>query len=252
MIEDRDLLEKFFPRILDLPDGELKKADVLVPEFLLAKEGNVEIYYVPFHHTNEQARVVMVGITPGWTQTEISIRRTRHYLHQGNSPPEACRLADQEASFAGQMRRNLITMLNELGVPGYLGIPPADLFSPENYGLLHTTSAIRYPVFIRRGDEWQNYTGYSPPLVKSPLLRDYLQTKLAEELSRVRHALIVPLGNAVSSALRLLVNKSILNTRQCLIGFPHPAGGNGHRVRQFTDAKPQLIRQVAEWFGSKA
>src|SRR5262249_20747859 len=158
----------------------------------------------PFHHTNENARVVMVGITPGWTQTEISFRRTRHYL-QGQSPPEACRLADQEASFAGQMRRNLVTMLGELRLQEYLGIPPADLFAPENYGLLHTTSAIRYPVFIRRGDDWLNYTGYSPPLVRCRLLRDYLLTKLAEELGQVRHALIIPLGNSVSAALELLV-----------------------------------------------
>src|SRR5262245_14397965 len=135
MTEDGDLLDKFLPRIRDLPDRELKKEDVLVPEFLLGKEGNVEVYYAPFHHTTENARVVMVGITPGWTQTEISFRRTRHYL-QGQSPPEACRLADQEASFAGQMRRNLVTMLGELRLQEYLGIPPADLFAPENYGLL--------------------------------------------------------------------------------------------------------------------
>lgn len=244
------MLEKFVPRIMDLPDRELQKGDVLVPDFLLAKDGNVEIYYAPFHHTNEQARVVMVGITPGWTQTEISFRRTRHYMVQGNPPPEACRLSDQEASFAGQMRRNLITLLNELGVSGYLGIPPADLFAPENYGLLHTTSAIRYPVFIRRGDEWSNYTGYSPSLLKSRPLREHVETKLAEELGRVRHALIVTLGNSVSAALQILVSKGVLTARQCLIGFPHPAGGNGHRVRQFNEAKPRLMQQVSEWFES--
>jgi hypothetical protein len=252
MTEDRDLLGKFAPRIVNLPDGELKKEDVLIPEFLLVKEGNVEIYYAPFHHTNELARLALVGITPRWTQTEVRARKPVWcYLLQDNPPAEACRLADQEASFAGQMRRNLITMLNELGVPSYLGIPPAELFAPENYGLLHTTSAIRYPVFIRRGDEWQNFTGYSPPLVESPLLRSDLQSKLADELTRVRHALIVPLGNSVSAALRLLIQKDILNARQCLIGFPHPAGGNGHRVRQFIEAKDRLTRQVADWFESK-
>jgi hypothetical protein len=252
MTEDADLLEKFVPRIRDLPDRELKKEDVLVPEFLLAKEGNVEIYYAPFHHTNENARVVMVGITPGWTQTEISFRRTRNFLLQGQSPPESCRLSDQEASFAGQMRRSLIAMLGELRLQEYLGIPPADLFAPENYGLLHTTSAIRYPVFIRRGDDWQNYTGYSPPLVENQLLREYIESKLADELGRVRHALFVPLGNSVSAALQILVSQGILTDRQCLIGFPHPAGGNGHRVRQFNEVKPRLMRQVSEWFEDAA
>jgi hypothetical protein len=250
MTEDADLLEKFVPGIRDLPDRELKKEDVLVPEFLLAKEGNVEIYYAPFHHMNEQARVAIVGITPGWTQTEISLRRMRKYLLDGLPPAEACRLARQEASFAGQMRRNIITMLGELGLQGHLGVPPADLFAPDNFYLLHTTSAVRYPVFIRRGDGWMNYTGYSPPLVQCRLLREYVQTKLAEELGRVRHALVIPLGNSVSAALEILVGKGILTAGQCLIGFPHPAGGNGHRVRQFTEAKSRLMRQVDEWFGN--
>jgi hypothetical protein len=249
MTEDGDLLVNFVPRIKELPGRtELLKADVLVPDLLLGREGDVEVYYAPFHHTNEQARVVMVGITPGWTQTEISFRRTRHYLLAGHPPAEACRLAGQEASFAGQMRRNLITMLSELGVPGHLGISPADLFAPQNYGLLHTTSAIRYPVFVRRAGGWENYNGYTPPLVQDRLLRGYLQTKLAEELGRVRHALVVPLGNSVSAALRVLVRQGILTAGQCLFGFPHPSGGNEHRVRLFTQAKPRLARQVADWF----
>jgi hypothetical protein len=64
------------------------------------------------------------------------------------------------------------------------------------------------------------------------------------------HALIIPLGNSVSAALQILVNKGILRVGQCLVGFPHPAGGNGHRVRQFTEAQHRLMRQVAEWFES--
>ena len=31
-------------------------------------------------------------------------------------------------------------------------------------------------------------------------------------------------------------------------GFPTPPGGNGHRARQFNEAKPRLMRRVAEWF----
>jgi hypothetical protein len=72
--------------------------------------------------------------------------------------------------------------------------------------------------------------------------------KLADELGRVRHVLVIRLGNATEAALQILVSQGILNDRQCLIGFPHPAGGNGHRVRQFNEAKPRLMRRVAEWF----
>jgi hypothetical protein len=55
-------------------------------------------------------------------------------------------------------------------------------------------------------------------------------------------------GNSVSAALQLLIDDGILNAEQGLIGFPHPAGGNGHRARQFAEAKTRLAKQVADWF----
>jgi hypothetical protein len=72
-------------------------------------------------------------------------------------------------------------------------------------------------------------------------LQGYLQTKLAEDLGRVRHALVVSLGYAVSAALEMLVREGILTAGQCLTGFPHPTGGNGHRVRLFPEARPRLV-----------
>jgi hypothetical protein len=144
------------------------------------------------------------------------------------------------------------TDTGELGLSGYLGIPPADLFAAEHAGLLHLTSAIRYPVFVRRGDELVNYTGYSPPLLQCRLLREHVQTKLAEELGRVRQALVVPLGRAVATALQLLVRENVLTAGQCLLGFPHPAGGNGHRVRLFNEAKSRMREVVASWFENAA
>jgi hypothetical protein len=84
MTEDANLLERFVPSILGLPDREeLRKEDVLVPRFLLGAEGNVQVYYSPFHHVNEDARLVLVGVTPGWSQTQLRGPRRRQRRLRG-------------------------------------------------------------------------------------------------------------------------------------------------------------------------
>ena len=81
--------------------------------------------------------------------------------------------AKQAAAFAGSMRTNLLQMLDELGVPRRLGLDSAsDLFGC-GWDLIHTTSILRYPVFL--GDMERNYTGHNPRLATSAFLRAGLQ-----------------------------------------------------------------------------
>jgi hypothetical protein len=253
MFENTDLLSRFLPAIRALPDrDELKKEDILVPAFLLGEErnveGNVQVYYAPFHHVNEDAHLVLVGITPGWRQVKIIFHETRRHL-QGSPPEEACRRAAQEACFAGEMRDNIISMLDELGVLRRLGVPPAELFAPQHAHLLHMTSAVRYPVF----KDGQDYGGHWPRIMESPLLQGYVQTWLKSEFGRLRdlrHALIVPFGKFVWDAMeKLFVNQRILTVEQCLDGFPHPSANNRqHRLQQFDKDKARLASKVAAWF----
>jgi hypothetical protein len=59
------------------------------------------------------------------------------------------------------------------------------------------TSAVRYPVSVRRRDEsLANYPGPSPEFVAHPWLRSMAETTLAGELSALRSAIVVPLGPA--------------------------------------------------------
>jgi hypothetical protein len=110
--------ERFEPKIRALPAREpLLPEDLLRDEFLLCREGSVEVFYMPSYEANPGARLVLVGITPGWTQMELAYRVVRRGLHDGLSVEEARRRADVECSFAGSMRTNLVRMLNELGLP---------------------------------------------------------------------------------------------------------------------------------------
>ncbi len=151
--------------------------------------------------------------------------------------------AKAAASFAGRMRGNLVSMLDGIGVQEALGLSTCSgLFSGAGK-YVHTTSALRYPVF-KNG---RNYTGHSPALTKHPLLRKMLEELLIPELRAMPSALIVPLGKAVAAALAWLEAQGLVSLEHCLHGFPHPSGANGHRARQFERARPILRAAVRKW-----
>jgi hypothetical protein len=241
VVETHKLLERYALLIQALPNRErLEKTDLLVPEFRLHHDGQLDVYYAPFDYVNETAKVMLLGITPGWTQMEIAYRNARQDLLDGLATSEVCRRAKKQASFAGSMRKNITAMLDDLGLPSLLGIPSsASLFS-EHRGLLHTSSAIRYPVFVHG----RNYTGHSPRMLDTPVLRWFLDNVLAEELRQVPQAVIIPLGRSVSTVLEYLADKRRIERDRCLVGFPHPSGANGHRVREFEEYRGRLAKQL--------
>jgi hypothetical protein len=153
---------------------------------------------------------------------------------------EVCQRAKQRASFAGSMRKHLTAMLDGLGLPSLLGIASSESLFSEDRGLLHTSSAIRYPVFV----QGRNYTGHSPRILDTPSLRWFLDNVLPEELCQVPQAAIIPLGKSVSEVLDYLASRGSIERGRCLLGFPHPSGANGHRVREFEENFSRLARQL--------
>jgi hypothetical protein len=174
---------------------------------------------------------------------EIVHRSARQDLLDGLAPSEVLRRAKQEASFAGSMRKNLKPMLDALELPAYLGIESTATLFGEDHPLLHTTSAIRYPVFVKG----RNYTGHGPKPLKTKLPRCFVENVLLEELRSVPEAVIVPLGKSVSEALGHLADAGQLDRDRCLWGFPHPSGANGHRVREFLERREHLRKQLERW-----
>jgi hypothetical protein len=246
-IAEPDLFREFEGVIRTLPVRDrFERSDLLIPSLLLHREDSLEMYYAPFGAVNPSASVVLVGITPGWTQMEIAYRAARRDLDRGFTDEEICARAKQSASFAGTMRTNLIRMLDDLGLPGLLGIQSAsDLFDSARQ-FVHTTSAIRYPVFVKG----QNYTGHTPGILRNAFLRECVDAMLGPELVAVPGAIVVPLGNAVSEALGYLADRGQLSAERCLLGFPHPSGANGRRVREFVAHRQRLAERLESHFRS--
>lgn len=87
------------------------------PRLLMAQAGDVAVYFAPFDCVNPQARIVLVGITPGPTQMAMSLHAARDALAQGASALEAARIARQIGAFSGEpLRGNLPRQLEHWGV----------------------------------------------------------------------------------------------------------------------------------------
>lgn len=137
-------------------------------QFLLERDEKkkLEIYYAPFEYVNELAKVVIVGITPGLHQMKKSYSTVIN-LEDIHSDEEILHEVKKNSSFEGSMRKNLIQMLDELGLHIYLGISSTlDLFKEASH-IVHTTSVLTYPVFYNG----KNYNGTTPDILKTELLK---------------------------------------------------------------------------------
>lgn len=236
----------YIDKIKNLPAGKINREDILNPDFFLNEEKKLKVYYAPHNeYINSKARIIIVGICPGWTQTEIAFKIVRDNLRLGTDIDLILKKCKMEARFAGSMRNNLISMLDELSLAKYLGIESVGELFDENCELLHTTSLIPYPVFING----KNYTGHTPEIVESSLLMEYVREHFYEEINKMNtKPLIVPLGKSVEDVLRLMIDENIIDEEQCLFGFPHPSGANGHRKKQFMANENKLRERISNCF----
>lgn len=234
------------PALRRLPAGDLRREDLLRPEFLLAQEGRLSVYWIPFEWLNPIARVFIAGLTPGYGQMERAFTAARDGLRLGLSTPKVLAQVGQSAAFAGSMRTNMIRMLDSVGLAHALGIgSSAELFA-EHRDLVHATSALRYPVLV----DGENYGGTNPAVHRSELLTSYLLDLFASELLAVPDALVVPLGRAVEQCVRLLVSIGVVDEWRCLFGFPHPSGVNAQRAQQFDANKTRMKKEIDAWSGT--
>ena len=123
------------------------KEDLMKEKYLISKKGEIEIYSAPFDYINLDASIIIVGITPGWSQMEKSFKTIINELTKNNDFLLALKKVKSECSFAESMRSNLIKMLDDLELDKKLNIhSTSELFKIEN-SFLHSTSVIKYPVF---------------------------------------------------------------------------------------------------------
>ena len=225
--------------------NKFEKEDILNKKFELHSKSNMKIFYAPHNEIiNKKAKVFIVGITPGWTQTSIAYKTANAGLLKGLNYEQIKKECKRNSRFAGSMRKNLIEMLDELKLNNKLQINSCSQLFEENDDLLHTTSLIPYPVFINN----KNYTGSNPKIIESETLCSYVEKFFYKEIEDLPEALIIPLGKSVEEVLERMIENNLIKKEQCLLGFPHPSGANGHRKNQFEENKGKLLKVIEEYF----
>lgn len=196
------------------------------PRLLIESVGDVAIYYAPFEYINPDARVVLVGITPGPTQMVNANNEARRALLAGRPNEEAIQMAKGVGAFSGEpLRSNLINQLNHWGFHKWLGLRSCDELFSSARNLVQTTSLLRYPVFI--GSE--GYRG-TPDMTKHSLLRKYLLSYFATEVQELKEASFLGLGPQVQKILEQLVKEGILDSKRIINGLLHPSGNCTYRI----------------------
>jgi hypothetical protein len=214
---------------------ELNEGDLL-RKFTIGREGPLTACYAPFDFIAPDARLVVVGITPGRTQAVNALVAASNALKAGKHAREASRLAKLTGSFSGAMRVRLVAMLDHIGLAAALDVAScADLFDSSS-GQVHFTSALRYPVFVGGA----NYNG-KPDMLETPLLRSMIDSCLVEEARCLSKAVWLPLGPEPARALQYLCEQGWLDRKQVLRGLPHPSGANAERISYFLGRKPRHL-----------
>jgi len=188
-------------------------------------------YYAPFDYINHQAKIVIVGITPGRTQMNRSINALKHALNDKQDIDTALKHVKQYASLSGTMRPRIVDMLNRLGYAQLLGIKCCSSLWSEHHHLVHFCSVLKYPIFVNGKD----YSG-QPNLFNVPQLQQLLFEEFVHDMRLINpNAIIVPLGEMVAKVLTVLhqqgeIQQQLTTFNNKVVAPPHPSGANAESI----------------------
>jgi hypothetical protein len=214
---------------------------------LLEDDGKIRVYYSPFEYINEDAKLVLVGITPGKQQGLNALNKASELLQRPEiQTSEVLRLVKSNASFSGTMRPKLVSMLDFIGINQKLGIAScSELFSSQ-IKYAHFTSVLKMPVQIKdsKTGEYKDYSGSTPSMVTNQLLQAQIKKHFLEDVKKLPNAMFLALGSNVAVALDSLVKQGLVDDRQIIGEIPHPSGANVERVAYFLGQKQNPSEKV--------
>nr|WP_137676673.1 hypothetical protein [Parerythrobacter lutipelagi] len=123
------------------------------PAFSMGRSSDLAAFYAPFDWINEDANIVLLGVTPGKQQAEAAPAALRHSLRSGSSVGDAMRIAKQSASFAGEMRTIATRLMDHFRMNDLFGLASASELFGRSSNRVHYTSVDRYPVLQKKGSQ---------------------------------------------------------------------------------------------------
>lgn len=191
-----------------------------------------------FDYVNQDAEVVIVGITPGNSQLK------------GERDKLDLREIKRQNAFAGKMRPNLVKMLDYVGVNSLLGIETCCSLWNEDFDRVEMTSLLKEATYVmnRKGEKIMFKD--AKIIAKSGKLTKMLESGFIKDCSRYGNVrLFVACGPGVYDVLTILKQSGVITAP--IIGIAHPSGGNMGRICCYLGTKePQNASY--EWCMEKA
>jgi hypothetical protein len=213
----------------------LAKSGKSAAPLILDSDGRYSLEYVPFEHVNVEAKLVIVGITPGPNQRDDAYDETRQLLRCGLPDEEILRRVKKHAAFGGPvMRPNLERMIDAMGVMALLGGGRAAELWEGRAHLLHATSAVPHAAFAGG----KPFAGSFEQIQRVDLLRRCFERDFLPTLPRLRHdAYYVALGPTPAAALSFAANKGLIDGSRILGWLAHPSKQAGSQVSIYLGEK---------------
>lgn len=204
---------------------------------IVGREEPYLLEYIPFEHVSVDAKLVIVGITPGPNQVKLAYKRASELLSAGATEEFVLREVKKVGAFGGPtLRPNLVRMLNHFRINELLGVRDAEEFWGESDHLLHTTSIVPHAAF--KNDK--PFNGSFSEIIRTDLLGKCFRAYLIPELKQLPpSAKYIALGRTVLEALTWCVANGFLNSDQLLGEFPHPSTRAGNQVGYFLREIPR-------------
>lgn len=231
-------------------------AGVGKPEFSLGREGNYSLQYIPFEYVNKDAKLVIVGITPGPNQLELAYETAQRMIQAGKTETETLIEIKKHGAFGSKtMRPNLVKMLTHFGFDQILGISDINSLWGSNAKLLHSTSVVPHAAFdVKKGKD-SPFAKNFEDVMACQIFRECFLDCFVPSLKEINpNAMYIGLGRCPDQALSWCVDNGYLKKEQVLGAFSHPAttGGSsvGYYLRQvqLEDLKPKdPVRSRAAW-----
>ena len=213
--------------------GHLKNGTSNKNAFLLGAEKDTKVFYVPFEQINHQAKLVLVGITPGPTQMDASYRIAGTALRSALPAEIVLRKAKQAAAFDG-MRPRINEMLDHFQIPRKLGLGSATSLWGSNFDSFHPTSIVPNAAF--KADKYFN--GPFKEVITNSLLRREFEDGFVASLTKFTGMpFFVAMGPVVDEAIKWCIARGMIAPNQYLGYLPHPSGNAGSQFSYFMRQK---------------
>jgi hypothetical protein len=229
-----------FGRYRDVIDRR-GEAAVRSGETLFSASGQDEVYYIPFEWTNPDAKLVVVGITPGPTQLELAYRTASSKIKVGLDEEGILKAAKMHGAFGGAtMRPNLIRMMAHFGFADLFGVDRVEDFWGHSAGVFMGTSVVPHAAF-RRG---KPFAGSFEDIMKSTALTECFLYDFVPSLKDIpATARFVALGDTPLQALSWCVRNGHLMEEQVMGAFAHPSTSGGSAVDAYLGVKTEFAER---------